>query len=150
MSETTMNKPYTLRALTAEDIFPMINIVRKIGLHEIKNILNEETVNKIVGNVVGMVSKQRSTADENGDDNTNSMAAIGVSVLPTLLDVADIVLGNVSKCETDLYKFLASLSGLAVDDIKKLSLADFAEMILDVVQKDDFKDFFKVVSKRFK
>ena len=37
-----------------------------------------------------------------------------------------------------------------LDEIMELSGADFASMIIDFVQKEDFMDFFKVVSRLFK
>ena len=39
---------------------------------------------------------------------------------------------------------------MKIEEVKDLDLAVFTEMIIDFVQKDDFKDFFKVVSKLFK
>ncbi len=43
-----------------------------------------------------------------------------------------------------------NLSGMNFNDVKKLPLADFTEMIIALVQKEDFKDFISVVSKLMK
>ena len=71
-------------------------------------------------------------------------------MLPSVLDIADVLLNNIPKCENDFYKFLANISDLKVDEIKKLKPADFMGMIIDVIKKEEFKDFFKVVSESFK
>lgn len=143
-AEPVKVKPYKLRKLSAEDVFPMLTIVKKIGLKEFADLLNKETLE----NVVEMFMKDTGT-EKSGDDE-NTMVAIGLSILPTAMDIVDVVLGNIVKIETDLYKFLAQISDLSVDDIKKLDMADFFEMIVDVLKKEEFKDFFSVVSKLFK
>lgn len=60
-----------------------------------------------------------------------------------------IVLGNLPKCESDIYSFLADLSGKKSKEISELDMSEFAEMIKEVLAKDEFKDFFTVVSKYF-
>ena len=157
--ETAEIKPYTLRGISAEDIFPMINILRKIGFKEIKSCFSDDVVKNIIKDVMDIFKSRSNTGEgdneeaentDNGDNANSKYVALGLSVLPTAMDVVDIILGNISKCETDIYKFLASLSGKTVDEIKKLPLVTFTEMIFDFVEKDEFKDFIKVVSKRFK
>ena len=142
--ENVRLKPYTLRKLSAEDVFPMLTIVKKIGLKEFSDLLNKETLENVVDLFL------RDTEAEKSGDNENTMVAIGLSILPTAMDIVDVVLGNIVKIENDLYKFLEQISDLSVDEIKKLEMADFFEMIVDVVKKEEFKDFFSVVSKLFK
>lgn len=137
-------KPYTLRKLSAEDVFPMLTIVKKIGLKEFSDLLNKETLESVVDLFL------KDTETEESDGNENTMVAIGLSILPAAMDIVDVVLGNIVKIENDLYKFLEQISNLSVDEIKKLDMADFFEMIVDVVKKEEFKDFFSVVSKLFK
>ena len=47
----------------------------------------------------------------------------------------------------EIYSFLADLSGLSVKDIQELDMAVFAEMIVELIMRDEFKDFFSAVSK---
>lgn len=143
-TEETKVKPYKLRKLAAEDVFPMLNIVKKIGLKEFTEHLNKDTLN----NVVELFAKDTEKAE--GETNENTLIAVGLSILPTAMDIVDVILGNLVKIEDDLYKFLSQISDLSTDDIKKLAMADFFEMIIDVVKKEEFKDFFSVVSKLFK
>ncbi len=113
-------KHYELRRLSSKDIFPLSKIISKIGI------------------------KEFSTAFQNADLSSGNTTAIGLAVF---LDVAGIVLENLSACEKEIYTFLADLSGISVKELQDISLADFMQMIVDVVQKEEFADFFKVVSK---
>jgi hypothetical protein len=73
--------------------------------------------------------------------------AVGLSVA---VDMAGVILSNVHKCKDDIYQLLAQLSGMQKKDIAALPMQVFIEMIIAVVRKDEFKDFFKGVTKLFK
>lgn len=132
MSEAT----YTLRSLQGADIFPMSAIIKKIGVKEFKNAFQDEEIKGLVQSI------------NNGDmsrDAAASQAGMGV-----ILNIVDVVLGNLPRAEKDIYKFLASLSGMKPDEVAALPMATFTGMVIDVIQKDEFKDFIKVVSRLFK
>ena len=141
---TEREKPYKLRALCAEDVFPMLNILKKIGIKEFKECFSKETLESIVEMFMN------SAKAENEDSENDTLVAVGISILPSVLDIADVLIGNLSKCENEVYKFLENVSDLSIAEIKKLNMADFFEMIVDVIKKEEFKDFFKVVSRLFK
>lgn len=157
--EVEKEKPYKFRALCAKDIPLLTNVIKSIGLSEFKACFNGDTMKDIAGmftskanEVADNENEQNEVADsQNADaDNENTLIAVGVALLPSLMDVADVVLNNIDKCEAALFKLFESTSNLTAEQIGNLSLADFAEMVIDFVQKDEFPDFFKVVSKRFK
>lgn len=128
-------KPYTLRNLTADDVFPMIQIINKIGFKEFKNCFNSPDVQSVI------------TKSMSGAADKDSLISVGVAVG---IDIASVVIANTERCKPDLYSLLAGLSGMSVAEIGKLPIATFFEMIVDVVKKDEFKDFFGVVSKFLK
>ena len=138
-------KPYVLRNFVATDIFPMITILQKIGIKEFKEAFNKETIESVIELFMGGANK-----GENETSEDNTIAAVGISILPSVLDIAQVLLTNLPKCEGDFYKFLSNVSNLSIDEVKNLKMADFFQMIVDVIKKEDFKDFFKVVSKSFK
>lgn len=144
--ENAKAKPYTLKPLTGDHIVPMVSIVRKIGLKELKGCISEETIKQIVSLFTGGAKG----AEKEGKSEEETYAAIGVSILPTALDVAEVLFANIEKAEADIFNFLASVSDLSVKEIRKLPILDVFEMIIDVVKKEEFKDFFTVVSKLFK
>lgn len=115
---------FALRKLAAKDIAPMASIISKMGWGQFKSAF--QTVDpKDMGDVTAM----------------------GMAVA---FDIVGIVLANYEKCQSDVFSFLASLSGLKVKQIESLPPADFAAMVIAVVQKEEFKDFFTVVSTLFK
>lgn len=126
--EKTTSK-WEFRELCSSDIFPVFRIVNKIGFKQFKDCFQSEDV--------------KAMATKSGKKD---VSAIGMTIF---FDLAGIVIENISSCETEIYDLLASVSNLSKDEIKKLSMAEFAEMVIDFVKKPDFADFFKVVSKLF-
>lgn len=121
---------YELRNLTSDDIFPMFQIISKIGIREFKSCFESPEVKAAIA--------------KSGELDLNS---VGLAVA---LDIGGIVLANVPKAKNDIYLLLSNLSGLTEQEIGALPMATFAQMIIDVVKKDEFKDFFQVVSRLFK
>lgn len=128
-----MIEEYTLRKLKATDLFSFVSLLNKIGFKEFKTIFEND-------NVKNTISKMQ------GNKGADVATSVGISVA---IEIGGIILANIPNCENDLYAILASLSGFKEKEVKELSPATFAQMILDVIQKDDFKDFFKVVLKSF-
>lgn len=141
-------RPYKLRELHGEDVFPMLNIIKKIGFKEFKECFDKDALENIVD--MFMKSANPEKDPENNGDSEKSLAAIGITILPSVLDVADVLIGNIAKCENEFYKFLENVSDLTVKEIRNLKMADFIGMIVDVVKKEEFKDFFRVASELFK
>lgn len=133
MSETIEKieetKPYTLRKLCADDIFPFCSIINQIGFKEIKGCFEKPEIKEML-------------LGENAD-----ASAVG---LPIAMDIVGIIFANMEKCKGSLYQLLSQLSGLTKEEIAALDIDVFAEMIIDVVKKEEFKSFFKVASKLFK
>lgn len=128
MKDTT--KKWQFRELRSEDMFPMFNLIKKIGIKEFKECFQSDSIKK-------MIFKKGAV----------NVEEIGLSVV---FDIGGIIIGNLVACENDIYKLLVNTSNLSLDEIKKLSMAEFTEMIIDFIKKPDFADFFSVVSKLFK
>lgn len=131
----TMKKAYTFRKLNSTDIFLMFKIMGKIGITEFAKCFEKDTVKELIANVTG------------GDTKKDATTVVGIAVM---LEVANVVIGNLPKCEGDIYQMLAQTSDLSVEKIKKLDFATFTEMVIDFIKKEEFKDFIKVVSGLFK
>ena len=128
------NAKFELRNLTADDIFPMFKIISKIGIREFKSCFDTPEVKKAVANI----------ASGGADADLN---AVGVTVA---IDIAGLLIGHLPDCKDDIYFFLAQLSGMTKDEIAALPMATFIDMIVAVVKKEEFKDFFQAVAKLFK
>ncbi len=137
-----VQKPYVFRALGAPDIFLMTKIIKKIGLKEFKACFSDGGIKSMIQNAL-LSTKE---ADKEADKEAAYMEA-GVGVV---LELADVILGNLHLCEQDIYRLLSQTSNLSVDEIKAPGNAVmFVEMLFDFLKKEEFKDFFKVASTLF-
>jgi hypothetical protein len=127
-------KPYTFRKLSADDMFLMFTIIKKIGVAEFKRCFEGEALEALV----------KTFKNSNGD--AKAMTAVGVAVG---FDVVDIVLGNLPRCKEEVYQILEQTSNLTVDVIRADALL-FTEMVIDFLKKEEFPAFIKVVSKLFR
>lgn len=132
---TTSEKAYTFRTLQATDVFPMFKILGKIGINEFAESFGKESVQNMLVTLTA----------EGGMANFARTAGIAVT-----LEVVNVILGNLPKCEQEIFQLLSSTSNLTVEEVKKLTFPVFTEMVIDFIQKDEFKDFIKVVSVLFK
>ena len=118
----------------------MFGILSKIGFKDLKEIITPDKIK----DMKSMISQKD---DEDEDENTDATTMLGVSVV---MEVVSIIMKNLPSCKNEIYTFLSGLSGMTVKEIGNLDMVTFTEMIVAVVQKQEFKDFFKVVSKLFK
>jgi hypothetical protein len=128
---------FELRGLKSDDMFPMFGILSKIGFKDLKNSLTPDRVTELT------------TAFQKQDDpNANDMSTyLGFNIM---LEMVEIIMKNLPSCKVEIYTLLSSLSGMTVKQIADLDMVTFTEMVIAVVQKEEFKDFFKVVAKLFK
>lgn len=125
---------YTLRGLQGRDVFALSTIISKMGFRQFKAALNSDTVADAIA----------AMADEKDGGGDAGLEAVGIEVM---MNVAAIVLDNLPKAEQEVYSLLASLSGMTAKEVSELPLADFANMVVDVVLAPDFRDFIKVASR---
>lgn len=131
--EVEKTKAYELRNLTADDVFPMFQIVSKIGIKEFRTCFDTPEIKEVIAKL-------------NAGEETN-LNTVGMFVA---MDIASLVIGNLPRCKDDIYLLLSQLSGKDKKEIAALPLATFIQMVTDVVKKEEFKDFFQVVAKLFK
>ena len=132
---TTAEKVYTFRKLEATDVFPMFKILSKIGINEFAECFGKESVQKMFSTLTG----EKAVA--------NFTQSMGIAIT---LEIVNVILGNLPKCEQEIFQMLSSTSNLSVEQVKKLDFATFTGMVIEFVKKDEFKDFIKVVSKLFR
>lgn len=124
-------KTYTLRGLTAEDVFPMLKIISGIGLKEFKSCFESAELRDVINNML---------TDSSGEGEKIDITAVGLTVAA---DIASIIFANLPKCKDDIYQLLSGLSGMTKKEIATLSMNVFLSMIIDVIKKKEFKDFFQ-------
>lgn len=126
-----------VRALKAKDTFPMFTILSKIGLKDLKESLTPERLKEIVS-----AFKQI----DQEDSQIDMASIVGANVL---LEVLEIIMRNLPLCENEIYAFLANLTNKTPEEIGNLGMVEFAELILAVLKREEFKDFFTAVAKQF-
>lgn len=137
-------KPYTLRTLCADDLFPMARIISKIGIDRFRDAFNENDIKALIKSL----NKQEGADDsDNAPVSDDVVTSVGMSVV---LSMTQVVLSHISDCRTDIYTFLGGVSGMKPEAIATLPIEVFAEMVVDVIQKPEFENFIKVVSKLLK
>ena len=142
--EVEVVKPYTFRLLGAPDIFLMAKIISKIGINEFKACFETEGLTNLIQNMF----VDQKNAEANAEANNSNIVSVGAGVF---LEIANVIFGNLPKCESEIYQMLAQTSNLTVDEIKAPGNAVmFFEMLIDFIKKEEFRDFIKVVSKLFK
>lgn len=125
---------YEMRNLQATDIFSIVKILNGIGLNNVKEVIDFEEINKI----------RKGMTEDNADVITSQ---VGLNVVMSL---ATIILENLPKIENDLYKFVGSVIGIKTKDVAKMDMGEFMDVLITIIQKEEFKDFFKRASKLIK
>lgn len=125
---------YTMRNLQASDIFSVVKILNGIGLKNVKEAINIEEINNI-----------RKGMTEDNVDVISSQ--VGVKVV---MSIATVILENLPKVENDLYTFVGSVIGVKAKDVAKMDMGEFMDVLITIIQKEEFKDFFKRASQLIK
>ena len=140
-------KPYEFRTLGGEDMFLMFRIIGKIGVKEFNACFKNDGIKHLVAAMMGeKLAKAKEATDEGADEESS----VSVTYISVILEVADVIFNNLPKCENEIFQMLSRTSNLSDAQIRRLPLDQFTEMVIDFIQKEEFRDFIKVVSKLFK
>lgn len=124
-------KFYTFRKLNATDIFAMSKLISKIGIRDFGKAFEGSEIAHIISS--------------SGNDLSDTMLkTVGVN---TILNIADILLANLGRCEQEVYTLLSRVSNMETAEIAALSPADFTEMLINFCKKEELRDFILAVSK---
>ena len=129
-------KSYELKTLTTKHVFSLVRVIKKFGIDQFKNCFFNSKVQKAF-------KEQKNE----GAANDKALEVVGIEVA---FDIANIVIQNINECENEIYDFLSQVSNLSKKQIEALPMTEFFEMIIDIVQKDEFKDFFGLASRFLK
>ena len=119
-NEEIIERPYNLRKLKDKDLFPMLQILKKIGIREFKDAF------------IQVASGEKSVKD------------IGILAA---FDIIDILIGNIEKAEDEIYALWSDISGISIDDMKELEFGTLPLMIVDTFSNMKDASFFRVLSK---
>lgn len=123
------NNTFELRNPKADDMFLMFRILSRVGVKNLKSCFES-------GDVMAAIK-----------GNENDSEAVGLSVA---LEIASVIMEHMEDAKKDIYTFLANLSGKKPAEIADMEMADFAQMVIEVIQMEGFRDFFQRVITLFK
>lgn len=151
-------KAYTLGPLTAKEIFPMVSIIGKIGIKQITEYLTGGAFEKVAIRLKTLFSKK--AGEEQSDARTEDANQIRQQAEPStmewiagisvVMDVADIVIQHIPECKKEIIQILSNLSGMTPNKVEALRADIFLGMIIDVIKKEEFKNFYRVATKFIK
>lgn len=118
--EEVIERPYTLRKFKDGDLFPLLQILKKIGIKDCKEAFVQVASGEKILKQIGILAS---------------------------FDLADILIGNLTKVEEEVYSLYADMSGLSADEIRAMEFGTLPLMILDSFEEVKNTAFFKVLSK---
>lgn len=118
-TEEVIERPYKLRNLKDGDLFPILQLLRKVGLKDFKEAFSQITEGK-------------------------SEKSIGIDVA---LSIADKIIANIGAAEQEIYTLWSDISGIPAEDIKEMEFGTLPLMIYDTFYGVKNTSFFKVLSK---
>ena len=113
-------KPYTLRKLDGEDLWPVLDIFGKVLPEDLAAVFAEVAT---------------------GEKN---VAEVGGAVMFRLVSA---IIKDISKVKEEVYAFLTSVSGLNKEEINALGLLAVPKMIWEIYNAEKNVDFFGDASK---
>ena len=119
-AEEVVERPYTLRKFKDSDLFLLLQILKKIGIKDCKEAFMQVASGEKTLKQIGIVAA---------------------------FDLADILIGNLTKVEDELYTLYSDLSGMAVEDMNEMELGTLPLMIYDSFSEVKNTTFFKVLSR---
>lgn len=133
---------YVKRKLGIGDLMPVIRIIGKIGISDFKKCFAGDTLKNLIQKGT---EEQETSADEKKEENIdNLIEQVGFDVV---LNIIDVLLLNVPKCEKELYSFLASMCGVSVEEFLVFPPSAFVDILQEIFTAEEAKDFFSHVSK---
>lgn len=118
--EEIIERPYTLRKLKDSDLFPLLKILKKIGIKDCKEAF------------IQVASGEK------------TLKQIGIMAS---FDIADILIGNLAKVEEETYEMWSDISGIPVEEMKDMEFGTLPLMIMDTFSEARNTSFFRVLSK---
>lgn len=133
---------YVKRKLAVGDLMLVIQIIKKIGIKDFKKCFTDVDISGFQPNKdtakEDLAEKSENEAQEVAGKES-AFEKIGFSVA---LDVVDILLTNIPKCEHDLYAFMASMCCVTEDELKEYPISAFVDILFEVFTAEEAKDFF--------
>lgn len=128
----TKEKPYTLRRLNDEDLWPVLDIIGKVFPDDASKLIASTLLEVTEGDTIDKAKLDK------------AISRVGADVVVKL---ATAVMKNMKLVKNEVYALLADVSGIPAEEIKKMPFGTSPMMIWDMVKNETNADFFAAVSK---
>lgn len=129
---------YELRNLKDKDLFPLLKILKKVGIKDFKNAFTQNESDQ-------KSPKGQKVSEEQSIKSAETIIKnAGISVA---FDLADILICNMGNVEGEVYDLWSDISGIPVDEMKELEFGTLPLMIAETFLQVRNYSFFKVLSK---
>ena len=135
-------KPYEFKKLDFDNIFPMMNLIDKIGIEKVVSLTDNEAIMNLIQ------GRKPMKLDEEGNEVVDNDAQMKL-LASAFVAIGGLLIKSIKTCRDELYELLSSASNLSVEEISKLPFKYSYSMIYDFIKKDDFKDFFTEIMDSF-
>ncbi len=136
--EEEVERPYNLRKLQDEDLWPLLLLFRKIGIKDAKDTFAKYK------DSIKFNPADYATEEEAKKALNELKEKKGAEIA---LDLADYVLSKMDTHKDSIYEFFSGMSGIPADDIKKMEFGTLPLMIYDSFNGVKNTAFFKVLFK---
>lgn len=140
--EEGIERPYTLRKLMDADLFPLLQLLRKLGFKEIKDSAKTSLEEARKNNQFDPAIYETEAEKEEAFDKFRD--AVGIDVV---LGMADFLISKLDTHSNDIYEFFSNLAGIPAEDIKQMEFGTLPLMIYDAFSEVKNTAFFKVLIK---
>lgn len=138
-AEEVVERPYTLRKFKDSDLYPLLQLLRKIGIKDFKN-----AITKSLKKIPNFNSDDYESEEEKEAALDKIQKEAGIDVV---IDLSDFMISKIDSNKEDIYEFYSELSGIPSDEIKNMEFGTLPLMIYDSFREVKNTSFFKVLSK---
>ena len=135
-----------LRDLVADDLFPMVALLSKIGMSELIERIGPDLMEAAKFTPPVRIGKGGKTIPIDRKDWTEGQiraAAKADAAQSRIIAIGvETALSNFGECKKEIYSLLASGYGVSVDEIASLTLAELLGLLDGYINREAFTDFF--------
>ena len=141
--EEIIKRPYTLRKLSDADLYPVLQLLRKLGLKDFKNAFIEKR-----SEYMQKLTEFNPNLYETDEEKAKAMEALQKRTgFDVVIDMADVMISKIETHKDAIYEFYSSLAGVAPEEIMQMEFGTLPLMIYDSFSEVKNTAFFKVLSK---
>lgn len=125
-----------MRKLSATDLFPLLNIMTKIGV--------KDAIKKFYQQKSESVKKFKEAKEKNEEVDIED---VGINAMAEL---TEFVLANIGRAKNEINILLASLCNVTKNEIEELSLSEYMKLVMDFLSQQELRDSVNVIMQSFK